>query len=605
MCGIVAYLGPNPARPILLEGLRRLEYRGYDSAGIAVVEDGQIVQTRAVGQVANLAARIEGAGTGTVGIAHTRWATHGGVKEANAHPHLDTEGAIAVVHNGILDNANALRAALEEDGVVFRSETDTEVFAHLISGYYFGDPVVAVQQALKECRGTWGLAVLFADHPDKLLVARYGSPLVVGIEPGKAVVASDAHALAGHAAKALYLEDGEIAVVEAGKVTTARSPAEGRMVTIDDSWVAREHGFEHDMLAEIHEQPEALTRCMAGRLREDGLVRLRGLEDLGGFSPSEVRFLACGTSLNAGRVGAHIVEAIARIPARGEVASEFRSGDPLIRTDGLHVAISQSGETFDTVAAISAVHDRGGRSFGIVNVPGSTLARRCHGGVFLHAGPEVAVASTKAFTSQVMALTLFALGLGDDNARTEATRRDVIASLLEMPAHVEDTLRRFTSSEYMSVQRAVERICAANYAMFIGRGPSWAVAEEGALKLKEIAYVPTDAYAAGEMKHGPIAMLTEGAPVICVVPDDHHRSDTLGNLAEVKARGAWPIVVHTVGDEEAASMASVALASPRVHPLVASILSVLPLQLLAYRAAVTLGHNVDRPRNLAKSVTVA
>ena len=617
MCGIVGYIGDRPVTSVLLEGLRHLEYRGYDSAGVAVIEpDGssdnsEIAIYKEVGRVPALAAAVpDGAGKGA-GIAHTRWATHGGVTRPNAHPHTDTTGRIAVIHNGIIDNAPVLRARLEAEGVVFKSETDSEVLPHLIRKYYTGDPVEAVRMALRQVRGTYGVAVLNADHPGTIVAARNGSPLVIGLGEGETFLASDPHALVRYTRRVIYLDDGELAVLSRDGVDTSRLDGDAvdqKVEQLEALYGDEGKGsFATFMHKEIHEQPSSIQRCIQGRIQlEEGNAKLGGF-DLGARDLVRIRqitLLGCGTSFHAGLVGAACLEAVARVPARAVVASEYRYSSPVVDPDGLFLAVSQSGETFDTLAAIREVQLKGGRVLGVVNVVGSTIARTCAAGVYLHTGPEVAVASTKAFTSQVTALTLFTLMLARSRHMSPTEGHRLAQGLLDIPAHVTTALEWLEGEGSASVDAAVSLLTAARYVLFMGRGPSYPVGLEGALKLKEIAYIPCEAYPAGEMKHGPIAMLEKGSPVVVVVPDDGHRERTLSNVQEVRARGAAVIAIHTEGDHEAAALAQVSLPIPRVDPNLSPLITVLPMQLLAYRAALALGRDVDRPRNLAKSVTV-
>lgn len=606
MCGIVGYVGPRKAAAVLLDGLRRLEYRGYDSAGVALVEDGRIDVTKRVGRVGNLSAAVDETVAANLGIAHTRWATHGGVTQPNAHPHMDNSGRIAVVHNGIIDNDEAIRTRLQADGATFLSETDTEVLPHLIARHYDGDPHAAVVRALQEIRGTYGLVVVFADHPDLIIAARNGSPLVVGLGEGENFLASDSHALVRYTRRVIYLEDREVACITASEVHSVQLDGAEAIHTVEELeaiYGSEDKGeFPHYMLKEIHEQPESIGRCLRGRvLPDEGSARLGGFD----LSPRDlteiprVTILGCGTSYHAAMVGAMAIERLARVPATAEIASEFRYRNPVINPKALFMAVSQSGETADTLGAIKEVHTKGGSVNGVVNVVGSTIARTCGAGVYIHSGPEVAVASTKAFTSQVTALYTFTLMMARTLTLAPHDARDLAAALVDVPARV---------SEYLDdagpIEEAVRHLVGARYALFMGRGLSFPVALEGALKLKEIAYIPCEAYPGGEMKHGPIAMMEPGTPVIAIVPDDEHREKMLSNMQEVRARGAALIVIHSRGDLKAQSLASVAIPIPRIHTLLTPLVSVLPLQLLSYQAALALGKDIDRPRNLAKSVTV-
>ncbi len=610
MCGIVGYVGGRNAVPLLLDGLRRLEYRGYDSAGVAIVGD-TLRLVRRTGFVAALGEAVEaqegGPPPGGTGIGHTRWATHGGVTEENAHPHLDGPGRIAVVHNGIIENHAAIRARLVEEGVRFRSDTDTEVLPHLIRKFYTGDPLEAVRAALTTVQGTWGVAVVFLDHPGLIIAARNGSPLVVGKGDGETFLASDPHALAAHTRQVVYLEDREIVRITAEGWEIERlggGAIRHAIEVLAEELVDSDKGdFHHHMLKEIHEQPESLRRCLSGRVvPESGGARLGGFD----LSPrdiasiSRVGVLGCGTSYHAGLVGAAAMEQLARIPAWAEIASEFRYRNPVIDRDALFLAVSQSGETADTLGAVREVQLKGGRVMGVVNVVGSSIARACGRGVYVHSGPEIAVASTKAFTSQVAAMLVASLSFARTRVLAQHEGRAFGEELLAVPSLVEDYLR-----DPGPIARAVELLGSGRFVFFLGRGPSAAVAMEGALKLKEVAYVPCMSYPAAEMKHGPIALIDRQTPVVAICPDDVMRDKTLSNVQEVRARGARVVMVHTEGDHEAAALGDVAIPVPRTrNPLISPLVTVLPLQLFAYRTGLALGRDIDRPRNLAKSVTV-
>ena len=606
MCGIVGYVGERKAAPVLLEGLRRLEYRGYDSAGIALGAD-PIDIHKAVGRVADLGAVVPPDLDASVGIAHTRWATHGGVTVENAHPHSDTECRIAVVHNGIIENAGVLRERLESEGVQFRSETDTEVLAHLFAKCLAedSDPLSAVSTGLQLVRGTWGVAILFSDMPDTIIAARNGSPLVVGLGEGETFLASDPHALVPYTRRVVYLQDGDVARIDASGLDTVHidGAARSRVVeTLEAEWAEAEKGdFPNFMLKEIHEQPEALKRCLSGRVVvEDGRAKLGGLElssrELIDFQ--RIGLIGCGTAHYACRVGAMAIEQLARVPATAEVASEFRHRNPVIDPQSLYFAVSQSGETADTLGALREVQIKGGQVKGVVNVVGSSIARQCGNGVYIHSGPEMAVASTKAFSNMVAALYLFTLQLA--RARTLAPHegRAFAEELMSVP----DLVGAYLETE-INVDPIVEWIRECRSVLFMGRGLSEAVAAEGALKLMELAYVPCLSYPSGEMKHGPIALLEEGSPVIVVAPEDEVRDKTVSNLQECRARGARVALIHTEGDP-VAKLADVSIAVPRTSRWFTPFLTVLPLQILAYQTALAMGRDIDRPRNLAKSVTV-
>jgi len=615
MCGIVGYVGERKAARLLLDGLRRLEYRGYDSAGLAMVTPAgagfglQVI--RRVGYVSALVEAVSDDQAGSTGIGHTRWATHGGVTELNAHPHTDALGRIAVIHNGIIENFAALRAHLADEGVVFRSETDSEVLPHLIRKFYTGDPLEAVRSALALITGTWGIAVVFADHPDVVIASRNGSPLVVGKGDGETFLASDPHALSNYTRQVVYLEDREI--VRITRTGWEISRLDGRPV----SHVLHELGIElgssekgtfpHYMLKEIHEQPESLSRCLLGRVvPETGGAKLGGFDltprDIVGIR--RLGILGCGTSFHAGLVGAHAMEQLARLPAFAEIASEFRYRNPVIQPDDLFLAVSQSGETADTMGAVQEAQLKGGRVMGVVNVVGSTLARSCGRGVYVHSGPEIAVASTKAFTSQVAALLVAALMFGRTRVLGQGEGREFGQDLLAVPERMRGWLDTYGMANHGPIVDAVDMLTKARFVFFLGRGVSAAVAMEGALKLKEVAYIPCMSYPSAEMKHGPIALIDSQTPVVAIVPNDLMRDKTLSNVQEVRARGARVILIHTEGDHEAAKLAEVAVPVPHAASLITPLLTVLPLQLMAYRAALALGRDIDRPRNLAKSVTV-
>jgi len=606
MCGIIAYLGSKPALPRLVEGLRRMEYRGYDSAGIALVDGGELWLRKAVGRVADLAQAVEDGPRSPVGIGHTRWATHGGITEANAHPHVDAPQRIAVAHNGIIENMSELRARLAEQGVEFRSETDTEVLPHLIRRHYRGDPAQAVRDALQSVRGTYGIAVVFAEHPDVVIAARFGSPLVVGLGHGESIIASDPQAVVGLTRQVVYLQDRELAVISRDGVdvqTLTGKAVDSEVEVLDSEYVlASKEGFPHFMLKEIHEQPRSIRRALRGRLQvEEGNAKLGGLNhtprDL--VAVNRVINLGCGTSYHAGMTAAMAIEALARVPARAEIASEFRYRHPIIPRDALFFAFSQSGETADTLGAIGEVQLKGGEVMGVVNVVGSTIARTCGRGVYVHSGPEIAVASTKAFTSQIAAMLVFTLMLARCRNLSLEQGQNVAQTLDRIPSLVAQYLQ-----EPGPIAAAVDLVAKAPYVLFLGRGYSFPVALEGALKLKEIAYIPCEGYPAGEMKHGPIAMLEKGAPVVFIAPRDNQTEKAVSNMMEVKARGARLIVVHTAGDDEVARLADISIPIPRTADYASPLLTVLPLQLLAYHVGLALGRDVDKPRNLAKSVTV-
>lgn len=605
MCGIFGYIGPHQAAPLLLEGLRRLEYRGYDSTGIAV-KNGTINVHKKVGKVQDLRTVLPSSIPGTMGIAHTRWATHGGVTDENAHPHESVEGKVVIVHNGIIENARMLRTSLSVQGVALSSETDSEALAHIIERELSVDnnPEEAVRRALRQARGTWGICALFKDH-DTIVCARNGSPLIIGQGVDEMFISSDPHALTAHTQQVIYLEDGDLATLTATSVklsTLKGGKSQTKSSILESEWGESELGeFPHFMLKEIYEQPDAIRHCISGRLdRAGGSGRLGGLK----LNPSDlakvphVRLLGCGTSYNAAEIGQLLIEKLARIPAMAHISSEFRHNDPVINPSALHFAVTQSGETADTLSAIKEIQLKGGNVHGVVNVVGSSIARLCGQGVYIHSGPEQAVASTKAFSNMVAALSMFALQVGRSRNISKERGVELIHGLQQVPHLVEEYL-----ANQGPIQEAVDLVKDAKSVLFLGRGISAPVAQEGALKLMEIAYIPCLAYPAGEMKHGPIALLEEGSPVIFVAPNDHVKAKTVSAIHECRARGAKIILIHEEGDE-IAQEGDVCISVPPVHNLVSPLLTVVPLQLIAYHTALALGCDVDRPRNLAKSVTV-
>jgi glucosamine--fructose-6-phosphate aminotransferase (isomerizing) len=602
MCGIVGYVGTRPASKILVEGLARLEYRGYDSAGLAVAHRKALRTTKAVGRVDDLRAAIgDDPNPGKIGIAHTRWATHGEPSERNAHPHTDAAGRIAVVHNGIVENAEELRAKLIADGVTFVSDTDTEVLPHLIAKAATDESRSledAVREALRVVEGTYGLVVLDAKRPDELVVARNGSPIVLGLGDGEMFVASDVAALVRHTRQVVFLADGELATITATGYEGSRL---GPPTTVDVDDDAYDLDGHPDFLSkEIHEQPAALARVLAGRL--DGrfaTARLDGLR----LDPRELRgirrvtFLGCGSALYAGQMGAALVEELARVPADAQQASEFRYRNPLVDPDTLYVAISQSGETIDTLAAVEELQRKGGRVVGCVNVIGSAIARQCGAGMFIHAGPEVSVASTKAFSSMATSFALLALLLGRVRDLSAAHGARLVDGLRRLPDAVETAL--LAEDEVAAVAR---KYAHARSMFYLGRVRGAAVAREGAQKLKEISYVHAEAYAASELKHGPLALVDASMPCVVVVPDDELVAKNISTIEQVKARGG-PVIAVTNADLPD-GLADAVLRVPRLEPELDPILLGVPLQLLAYHCAAELGRDIDKPRNLAKSVTV-
>jgi glucosamine--fructose-6-phosphate aminotransferase (isomerizing) len=607
MCGIVAYIGPRDAAPILLEGLQRLEYRGYDSAGVAVAAKGGLKIRKSKGRVAELAALIPARFTGKAGIGHTRWATHGVPSDVNSHPHLDGAERIAVVHNGIIENADELRAKLQADGCVFLSETDTEVLSHLIAGLATEGVELedAVRAALKRVVGTYGIAVIDRDQPDKIVVARNGSPIVLGIGEKEMFAASDVAALVRYTRQVVHLDDGELATVRADGFNTftqedARATAKQPSIVDWEEASYDTAGHAHFLVKEIHEQPTSVERTLSGRIDDRfNTAHLGGLNmdarEARAFR--RVKILGCGSAYYSGELGAQLIEELARIPAHAEPASEFRYRNPVIEADTLYIAVSQSGETYDTLAAVQEIKRKGGKVLGVVNTVGSAIARECDGGMYLHAGPEISVASTKAFTSTAVAFALIALHLGRVHDLSPADGRRICAGLKAIPGQIREILE----------QEKVIADLAAKYSghegmMFIGRVRGYPVAREGAQKLKEVSYVHAEAYPASELKHGPLALIGPDLPTVAIVPDDELRDKNLTALGEIRARSGPVLMVgHTAPDPK---LAEDCILVPRNEPELDPILLGIPLQLFAYYAAVALERDVDKPRNLAKSVTV-
>jgi len=607
MCGIVAYIGARDAAPLLLAGLRRLEYRGYDSAGVAIQNGAGIVVSKVAGRVPQLQALLAREPVhGSSGIAHTRWATHGAPTQPNAHPHVDCGGRIALVHNGIIENAEVLQAALERAGHRFVTETDTEALAHLIEDAPGATLEERVISALTHVEGTYGLAVMSAAEPGKLVVARRGSPVLLGIGEQEFFVASDASAVLEHTRQVVYLDDGDIAVLTPTDFHVIDSESHVQLREVDDiAWDLSEielGGYPHFMLKEISEQAETVRATLRGRLlHAAGTARLNGL-NLSPAACREIRrvvIVACGTSWHSGLVGRYLIEDLAGVPVQVEYASEYRYHPPLEQPGTLTIAISQSGETADTLEAMRAARAAGSRVVGVVNVVGSSIAREADGGIYLHAGPEIGVASTKAFTSQIVALALLGLHLGRERGLSEARGRELACRLIQLPQLVTRAL-----ALEPQVRVLAERIAAAPNALYLGRGVNFPVALEGALKLKEISYIHAEGYPAAEMKHGPIALIDENMPVVFVAPRDEVYQKVLSNMHEVKARGGRIIAITTEGSSDLSGLAEAQLRVPETLPLLSPVLTTIPLQLLAYHSAVLRGCDVDRPRNLAKSVTV-
>ena len=611
MCGIVGYVGKRDATPVLIEGLHRLEYRGYDSAGLAVMHRGRLRVTKTAGRVQDLRDKLsEQTGKSTIGIGHTRWATHGEPNETNAHPHTDTAARVAIVHNGIIENAEQLRDQLQASGVRLVTDTDTEALAHMIAAELAEREDVTLEDAvirtLHRVEGAYGLVVLDIKNPDQLVVARNGSPIVLGLGENEMFVASDVSALVRYTRQVIYLEDGEIATITASayhtKTLTGTDNSDNKTpTTVDADADDYELGEYSDyMRKEIHEQPDALRRALRGRL-DDRFATAR----LGGINLDarqlrnikNVKFLGCGSAYYAGQMGAALVEELARIPADAEPASEFRYRSPVVDPDTLYVAVSQSGETIDTLMAVQELKRKGGQVIGAVNVVGSAIGRECGHGIFLHAGPEVAVASTKALTNMAVNFALLALLLGRVRDMSAANGQRVVNGLRNLPEQVSRMLNAEDDIATIAHQYA-----AADHMFFIGRVRGWPVAREGAQKLKEISYVHAEAYQAGELKHGPLALIAREMPSVVIIPSDDLVAKNLSTIEQIKARGG-PVIALTSTDIPE-GLADATIRVPRAEPELEPILLNVPLQILAYHAAAKLGRDIDKPRNLAKSVTV-
>ncbi|OON71829.1 glutamine--fructose-6-phosphate transaminase (isomerizing) [Streptomyces tsukubensis] len=606
MCGIVGYIGRRDVAPLLLEGLQRLEYRGYDSAGVVITspkaKSPELRMVKAKGRVRELEARIPKRFAGTTGIAHTRWATHGAPSDENAHPHLDADNKVAVVHNGIIDNADELRAKLAADGVVFQSETDTEVLTHLIARSDAKTLEERIRTALQSVEGTYGIAVMHADFADRIVVARNGSPVVLGIGDKEMFVASDVAALVAHTRQVVTLGDGEMATIKADDFrtyTTEGSRTTATPTTVE--WEAESYdmgGHDTYMHKEISEQPDAVDRVLRGRIDDRfSTVRLDGLnlDARDARTIRRIKILGCGTSYHAGQIGAQLIEEIARIPADAEPASEFRYRNPVVDPDTLYVAVSQSGETYDVLAAVQELKRKGGQVLGVVNVVGSAIARETDGGVYVHAGPEVCVVSTKCFTNTTVAFALLALHLGRIRDLSVADGKRIIAGLRRLPEQI---------TEILAGEDEVKAL-AGNYAdaksmMFIGRVRGCPVAREASLKLKEVSYIHAEAYPASELKHGPLALIEPALPTVAIVPDDELLEKNRAALEEIKARDGRILAVAHAPQERADHTIVVPKNETELDPILMGI----PLQLFAYHTALALGRDIDKPRNLAKSVTV-
>jgi glucosamine--fructose-6-phosphate aminotransferase (isomerizing) len=613
MCGIIGYIGGKPVAPVLLDGLRRMEYRGYDSAGVALVGPEGLALRRAAGKLVNLeAAILKQPVDGVYGLGHTRWATHGRPTEENAHPHRDCTGRIVVVHNGIIENYLELKRALQAEGHVFATETDTEIVAHLVEREMGDDGLEnAVRRALKDIRGMFALVLLSVEDPEKLVAARNGPPVVVGLGQDEFLVASDVPAVLAYTRDMVFLGDGEMAVITRSGV--AFTDFEGKAVSATtqrvlwDPIAAEKGGHKHFMLKEIHEQPTAAQETVLGRVSlEQGRVFLGdlGIGDDALRAASSVTIIACGTSWHAARVGTYMIEGFAGVPVEVDYGSEYRYRDAVVSPGELVLAVTQSGETADTLAALRVVKAKGALTLAITNVVGSMVTREADGTIYTHAGPEIGVAATKTFTSQLLALQLLALYLAQARqTMSPEAIRDEIDQLLRLPLLIEQTLREISEP----IEKMAETLALRRDFLFIGRGINYPIALEGALKLKELSYIHAEGYPAGEMKHGPIALIDETMPVVALAPDDQVFEKMLGNVQEAKARGASVLAVVTQGDDrmrEVLGDSDLAIAVPAASRLLTPVVLTLPMQLLSYYIAVRRGCDVDQPRNLAKSVTV-
>lgn len=607
MCGIVGYIGKRNVVPILIAGLKRLEYRGYDSAGVAVIEDDQLQVIKEAGKISKLEETINQADyVSTIGIGHTRWATHGEPTRLNAHPHTDGPENIAIIHNGIIENYSVLKSMLENKGHQFSSDTDTEIVAHLIDEFYQGNFEEAFRRALGELTGAYGFAVISKYEPDKIYVARQGSPLVVGVGDGENFLASDVSAIVSHTRNVFYLNDGEMAVLSREGIETKTSTNEVVNKKVEkityDIQAIEKSGYPHYMLKEIFEQPNTIRDAFRGRiLIGDGKVKLGGLTEVKEklADAHKIIIIACGTSWHAALIGEHLIEEYCRIPVEVEYASEFRYRNPILSKEDIVIVISQSGETADTLAAMKEGKEKGALPLGIVNSVGSTIARESIAGVYIHAGPEIGVASTKAFTSQVTVLFLIMLMIARKKTMSVVTGQQLLTELIDLPAKVQTIL-----AQSHVVEEVAEIYKDKKNFLYLGRGINFPVALEGALKLKEISYIHAEGYPAAEMKHGPIALIDEDMPVVFIATKDQIYDKVISNLEEVRARRGKIIAIASQGDKKIAELADHIIYIPQTCQALVPILAAIPLQLLAYYIAIKRGCDVDQPRNLAKSVTV-
>lgn len=606
MCGIVGYIGPRKAVSVLMQGLKQLEYRGYDSSGISVLNSGTIKTFRKTGKLVNLESIVPEKNKAKSGIGHTRWATHGKVTEQNAHPHVSNCGKISVVHNGIIDNYVSLKDELIKKGYTFNSETDSEVLVHLIHFYLKKDPVIAVQKALERLDGTYGIGVLFTDYPDLLIGARNGSPLIVGVGEGEMFLGSDATAFIGLSKQAIYLDDGEMAVLTSKSYKTINrhnKVIDKKVESVEmDSTENLKGNYPHFFLKEIYEQPDAIRRAIGGRLLPDfGTAKLGGLnlEKRDFFDIKRIHIIAMGSALYAGQIGASVIENLARIPTQVFDASELRYSNPIVDKETLFIAVSQSGETADTILAVKEIQNKGGRVLGVINSVGSTLARLTHGGMYIHAGQEVSVASTKAFTNQIMLLNMFALVLGRMRDVPLSRGKELVKAILDLPNKMEEALQ---CAEV--VKDIATRYKDSPSILFLARGTNFPIALEGALKVKEVSYIHAEGFSAGGLKHGPLALICPEIPSVFVITEGEYFEKMIGNILEVKARDGKAIIVTTSSDERLKELADEYIKVPEVDELLSPLVTIIPMQLFSYYISLALGRDIDQPRNLAKSVTV-
>ncbi len=606
MCGIVGYCGPKKAADVLLEGLKRLEYRGYDSAGICINNNGSFKTVKRKGKIKDLREIVPSNLEGNTGIGHTRWATHGEVTDENAHPHYDDTGDIVLVHNGIIENYQVIKKRLIEDGHTFKSDTDSEVISHLVSTLYKGNLEAALRETVFLLKGTYGLAVMHKDNPGKIVGVRNGSPLVLGIGENEMFLASDVTAILAHTKQVIYLEDKEIVVITADSYKTFDFHEKELQKKIENiGWdldQIEKDGYEYFMEKEINEQPESILRALIGRIDVDGATgHLGGLN----MTPAElinvkrIQIVAAGTSYYAGMVGAYLLESIARIPASTELASEVRYKNPVVQPDTLYFVVSQSGETADTLYAMRELQRKGGKVLGICNVVGSTIPRESDGGVYIHSGPEIAVASTKAFTSQITVFYILTLILARMRHLSYEAGLSLVSGIESVPDKIKEIL-----SDTVNIEKIAKKYSKYENFLFLGRGLNYSVALEGALKLKEISYIHAEGYSSAEIKHGPIALINENTPSLFLVPDDDLRDKVINNIKEVKARKGKVIAIAVKGDDEIKDIVDDVIWIPKAHSLMYPYLMVIPLQLFAFYTALELDRDVDQPRNLAKSVTV-